>query len=300
MNPKLQPWRDYSGRLSPLKLLVFLTLFAPAIWISVNFSLHTGDFLARPLTEAIRQIGLWTIRFLMIALAITPARQIFQWSRLLLVRRMIGVAACAYVLTHFTLYVTDQAFDLTKVASEIVLRIYLTIGFSALLGLVTLAATSTDGMVRRLGARRWQRLHQIVYGIGVLAVIHYFMQSKLDVWEPTILAGMFAWLMGYRLIALAYPKSRPVPIWAIGLLSVSAGLGTAIGEAVYLWLTVGVDPLRVLPANLSLETGTRPSWIVLAAGIAVTAAAALRAATKQRPGSQTRTASPAARSRVSG
>ena len=84
---------------------------------------------------------------------------------------------------------------------EIALRIYLTIGFAAVLGLAALAATSTDGMIRRLGARRWQRLHRLVYAIALLAVVHFCMQSKLDLWEPTIMAGLYAWLIFYRVLA---------------------------------------------------------------------------------------------------
>src|SRR6266849_5410790 len=124
----------------------------------------------QPYTAAIREIGLWTIRLIFIALAITPLRGVLQWSRLILVRRMIGVAAFAYALTHLSLYTADQMFDLVKVASEIVSRIYLTIGFAAVIGLSALAATSTDGMIRRLGGRNWQRLHRLVYLIALRAV----------------------------------------------------------------------------------------------------------------------------------
>ena len=88
---------------------------------------------ARPVNEAIHQIGLWTIRWIFLALAVTPLRQILQWPRLIAVRRMIGVAAFVYAMIHFTLYTADQAFDVGKVASEIALRVYLTIGFTALL-----------------------------------------------------------------------------------------------------------------------------------------------------------------------
>src|SRR3954451_4474194 len=192
------PWRDFSGRFSPLKLAVFIALFGPALWTLMAFEL--GWLGPRAFNEAIHRIGLWTIRFLFIALAITPLRQILQWPRLVLVRRMVGVAAFAYAITHLTLYTADQMFDLVKVASEIVSRIYLTIGFTAILGLSALAATSTDGMVRRLG-RRWQSLHRLVYVIALLAVIHYWMQSKLEIWQPTIMAGIYIWLMGYRLLA---------------------------------------------------------------------------------------------------
>ena len=164
-------------------------------------------------------------------------------------------------------------FDLAKVASEIVLRIYLTIGFTAVLGLAALAATSTDAMVRRLG-RRWQRLHRLVYLIALLAVVHYWMQSKLEVWEPTIMAGIYLWLMGYRVLARFVAVRGRVPLVWVGALGVAAAVLTALGEAAYFWLAYGVDPLRVIAANWSLDTGVRPAPIVLALALAVTAAGA--------------------------
>ncbi len=273
------PWRDYSGRVSPLKLTAFVALFLPGLWAAGGLVLRQGDFAARPLMEAIHEIGLWTIRLIFITLAVTPARQILQWPRLVLVRRMLGVGAFAYACTHLSLYIADQKFDLEKVASEIVLRIYLTIGFSAVLMLAALAATSTDAMIRRLGPR-WQQLHRLVYLIGVLAVIHYFMQSKLDVWEPTIMGGCLLWLMGYRV--LAWMQKNRVPVWQVGVLGLVASLLTALGEAGYFWALHGVDPLRVLPANLSLMAGVRPSWIVLAMAAAIFVAAAARSFWKQR------------------
>src|SRR5262249_46989050 len=246
------PWRDFSGRFSPLKLAVFVALFGPALWTLMAFELGWLD--PRAFNEAIHRIGLWTIRFLFIALAITPLRQILQWPRLLLVRRIVGVAAFAYASTHLTLYTADQMFDLAKVASEIVLRIYLTIGIIAVLGLAALAATSTDAMVKRLGPRRWQRLHRIVYVIALLATVHYWMQSKLEIWEPTIIAGIYTWLMGYRLLArFVGVRGRLSLAWVTGLAGIAAAL-TAVGEAAYFRLAYGVDPMRVLDANLSLVT----------------------------------------------
>lgn len=277
------PWNDYSGRLSALKLAVFVALFCPAIWVMVAFS--QGWLGARPTNEAIHQIGLWTIRLIFIALAITPLRAIVQWPRLILVRRMVGVAAFGYAFFHLTLYTAQQAFDLAKVASEIVLRIYLTIGFTALLGLAALAATSTDAMVRRLG-RRWQKLHRLVYLIALLAVVHYWMQSKLEVWEPTIMAGIYLWLMGYRGLARLVAVRGRVPLLWVALLGVAAAALTCAGETFYFWLAYGADPLRVIAANWSLEIGLRPAPVVLALGLAVTAAGALRALlaqAKRRP-----------------
>jgi methionine sulfoxide reductase heme-binding subunit len=280
------PWQDYSGRTSPLKLAVFVALFAPALWIALEFLL--GWLQPQPFTAAIREIGLWTIRLIFIALAVTPLRAVVQWSRLILVRRMIGVAAFTYAITHLSLYTADQMFDLAKVASEIVLRIYLTIGFTAVIGLSVLAATSTDGMIRRMGVRNWQRLHRLVYLIALLAVVHYCMQSKLDLWEPTIMAGIYFWLMGYRLLARFVGVRGRLPLAWLGGLGVLAAVLTALGEAAYFRLAFGVAPMRVIAANWSLVTGVRPAAVVLGLGLAITVAGAVRPlvalAAKRRPG----------------
>jgi methionine sulfoxide reductase heme-binding subunit len=270
----MHPWTDHSGRLDPLKLVVFVLLFAPASWVAAAYGF---DLLgARPLNEAIHQIGLWTIRLIFLALAVTPLRQILQWPRLIMVRRMIGVAAFAYATIHFSLYAADQAFDIEKISTEIAVRVYLTIGFVALIGLVALAATSTDGMIRRLGGQRWRRLHQLVYLIGVLAVVHYCFQSKLDLWEPTIMAGLLFWLLAYRALNwLIGARGRLSMAW-VGALSLVAALITAIGEAAYFRIALNVDIMRVLQADLSLSTGLRPAVIVLAIGLAITVAGAVR------------------------
>lgn len=260
------PWTEPPGRLSPFKLAVFLALFVPGVWTAVNFAL--GMLGPRPLTEAIHQVGLWTIRFFFISLAITPARYILQWPQLLLVRRMIGVAAFAYAFTHLILYMLDEKLLLLHIASEIVLRIYLTIGFTALIGLSALAATSTDGMVRQLGSRRWQKLHSLTYAIAVLAIVHMFMQSKADVQEATWMAGLFAWLMTYRLVGRRYRGGRVPLVWAAAI-GVVAGILTAVSESFYFWWKMGIAPTRVLAVNFSLIAGIRPGWIVLLTSLAL-------------------------------
>jgi methionine sulfoxide reductase heme-binding subunit len=268
------PWDDYRGRLSPLKLGVFVLLFVPAGSVAFGYATHTLG--PRELNEAIHRIGLWGIRLIFIALAVTPLRQILEWRRLLSVRRMIGVAAFAYIFLHFLLYTADQAFDLPKIASEIVLRVYLTIGFTALLGLAALAATSTDGMIRRMGRLNWERLHRLVYAIGILAVIHFSFQSKLELWEPTWMAGLLGWLLLYRVLARLVGRRGRLPFgWAAGL-SVAAAFGTALGEATFFHLAYHAPLLLVLQANLTLTTGFRPAPIVLAVGLAVTLAGSLR------------------------
>ena len=150
-----------AGRLSALRIGTLAFLLLPAAIAVYDYS--TVGFGPRPINDVIHRTGYWALLFLMISLAVTPLRRIARFGKLLDVRRMIGVGAFVYAAAHIALYMADQKYDLWKVGSEIVLRLYLTIGFIALIGLAVLAVTSTDGMVRRLGGKRWQRLHQIVY-----------------------------------------------------------------------------------------------------------------------------------------
>jgi sulfoxide reductase heme-binding subunit YedZ len=267
------PWLDYGGRFSPLKAGVFLALFVPLAFVAVGYA--NDQLGARPLNEAIHQIGNWALKLIFLSLAVTPARHVLQWPRLILVRRMVGVGAFAYAAIHLVIYVVDQAFDLEKVAIEIALRFYLTIGFSVLLILSAMAATSTDAMMRRLGGRRWRRLHQLIYAGAFLAVLHFFMQTKAAVDEPWIMTGLYAWLMGYRVLVWARRSERRVSLWSIAWLSIASGLFTALGEAVYYWLKLGSTPALVLSGNLTASVGMRPAWVVLAITLSVTLAGAL-------------------------
>lgn len=278
---KYYPWIGPDDRVSPLKLIVFVALFVPGLWIA--YELSQGMLVPRPLNQATHEIGRWAIRLIFLSLAITPLRQILRWPQLILVRRMIGVAAFAYILVHLFLYTADEKFDLLKVASEIWLRIYLTIGFTALIGLAVLAATSTDAMIARLGGKTWRRLHQAIYGITLLGIIHFYMQAKADVWEPMWMTGLFVWLMAYRVVQWARKRRGPLSLpWLVGL-TAFAGVFTAVGEAVYFWIATGVDPTMVLSANFSTFAGLRPSWIVLGAGLAVVLAGTAANAWKTRP-----------------
>lgn len=269
-----RPWNDYSGKLSPLKLTVFVALFLPAAWTAGEAL--TGNLGARPLTEAIHQQGLWTIRLILIALAITPLKAILAWQRLILVRRMAGVAAFAYVMLHLTLYIADENGNLVVVASEIAKRIYLTIGFIALCGLAALAATSTDRMVRRMG-RKWQALHRLVYLICALGLVHYSMQSKLEQWEPAIADGIFLWLMGYRLLAWKFAVRGRLPLGWVAALGIAVTVLTGLGEAVYFNFAFHAPLTRVLMADFSLQTGVRPAVVVAGFSLIVLAAGMVRA-----------------------
>lgn len=272
------PWNDRAGRLAPLKAVTLVLVSLPALWLLYK-AMATGSTPSpfglgpRPLNEAIRFLGGWTIYLLLITLAVTPARRLFDWSKLIQVRRILGVSALLYILTHFTLYVVDSRLDLVFVAKEIVLRVYLLIGFTALLGLVVLGVTSTDGMVKRLGAIRWNRLHKLVYLITALGILHYYMQSKIDVSQPVLMTGFFLWLMGYRVMAARGYKEGLVPLL---ILSVSAALLTAAAEAAWYGIATGIGAWRPLMANLDFSYSIRPAWWVLAAGLAVTLVSGVR------------------------
>jgi sulfoxide reductase heme-binding subunit YedZ len=282
---------ERSGRWSPVKILAFAGALAPALWIA--YQALTGDLGPRPVTEAIHQCGDWTLRLLLITLAVTPAQRLLDYPRIILARRTLGVAAASYATLHFLLYVLDQHFDLLKVASEIVLRIYLTIGALTLTGLIALAATSTDAAVRRLGAQRWRRLHRLVYVIAPLAAVHFFMQSKLNIYQPVLMAGFLTWLLAFRLV---FWRNGEVTPFAVVLLAFAAAGATAAGEAVIYMLTSGVDARRILLAHLDLDMEIRPAWWVLACGLAVAAVGCWR----YRPASQRRSVRRTAARAVSG
>src|SRR5258708_690251 len=201
--------RERSGRWSPVKIVAFVAAVLPALWIA--YQAVTGDLGARPVTEAIHQAGDWALRLLLITLAITPAQRILNYPRIILARRTLGVACAGYAVLHFSLYVLDQHFDLFKVASEIVLRIYLTIGALVLASLIALASTSTDAAISPLGSARWHRLHRLVYLIAPLAALHFFIQSKLNIYQPVLMAGFLMWLAADPRLYRGNGEGTPLP-----------------------------------------------------------------------------------------
>jgi len=271
--------RERSGRWSPVKIAAFAAAVLPALWVA--YQAASDDLGARPVTEAIHQVGDWALRFLLITLAITPAQRILNYPRIILARRTLGVATAAYAVLHLSLYALDQHFDLLKVASEIALRIYLLIGALVLTGLVVLASTSTDAAIRRLGPRRWNALHSVVYGLALLATVHFFIQSKLDTYQPVMMAGFLIWLLAYRVL---FRLNGEVPAAHLLLLAAAVAVTTALGEATLHMLTSGVDARRILLAHFDLEMEVRPAWWVLAAGLLVAGAGLLRQKpARQRP-----------------
>jgi len=139
-----------------------------------------------------------------------------------------------------------------------------------LAGLIALASTSTDAAISRLGSARWHRLHGLVYAIAPLAAVHFFIQSKLDLYQPVLMAGFLTWLLAYRVL---YRRNGEVTPLHLMLLAVGAAAATAIGEATIYFFTSGVDARRILLAHFDFDLEVRPAWWVLATGLAVAAVA---------------------------
>ena len=269
MLTQLKLWRDARGRLSALRIAALVLLLLP-IALAFTAPWTSEEFNARPFNDLTHRAGYWALMFVIISLAITPLRRIARYGALVDVRRMIGVGAFCYAVAHILFNIMHEKFNVAKVATEIVLRLYLTIGFIGFLGLTALAVTSTDGMMRRLGGRRWQKLHQLIYVIVLLALIHFFQQTKLNIWWPTLIAGLVGWLLGYR-IMVRFTSEQPSALMLLGL-TVAVTALTFICEAIGIAIGFNTSPWLVLQTAFDVYPETfdiRPGWLVLAAGLAV-------------------------------
>ena len=179
----------------PLIFVLCLMPFALLVMNALN-----NDLGPNPVEEIIRTLGDWGIYFLLTGLTITPARKVFQLNWLIRYRRMIGLFAFFYVSMHFLSYIWfDQFFSVQDIVKDIIKRPFITIGFTCYLLLVPLALTSTNGMMKRL-KKNWGRLHQLVYPVSILTLLHYFMMVKADYLVPGIMLVILSVLLGYRLI----------------------------------------------------------------------------------------------------
>lgn len=194
-----------------VKVLVFLLALAPLARLLLGVFAYPDWLGPNPAEFITRATGDWALRFLLMTLAVTPLRKLAGWAWIARLRRMLGLYAFFYVVIHFASYVSfDHVFDVGAIFADVVKRPFITVGFVSLLLLLPLAATSTHGMVRRLGARRWNALHRLVYLIGPLAVLHFWWMVKRDLTEPVIYALVLALLLGYRLV-VKWRESRPAP-----------------------------------------------------------------------------------------
>lgn len=180
-----------------IKPTLFVLCLLPLAWL-VYRGLG-GGLGANPIEAVIRFNGDWALRFLLITLAVTPLRRLSGWRGLIRLRRMLGLYAFFYACLHLLGYVVlDQFFDWAAIWADILKRPYITVGMFSFALLVPLAATSTNAMMRRLG-RHWQRLHRLVYLIGIGGVLHFYMLVKADTREPLIYAAILAVLLAMRL-----------------------------------------------------------------------------------------------------
>jgi methionine sulfoxide reductase heme-binding subunit len=169
----------------------------------------TGGLGVEPVEALIRRTGWWALTLLVATLAVTPLRRITGWNKLIQMRRPLGVVSFSFAALHFTLYVTiDSWFALSYIIEDIMERPFITAGFTAFLMLIPLAATSTKASIRRLGGKRWQRLHRLIYPAALLASLHYFWLVKADTRPPILYAAIIVTLLLLRIKLPHASKSR--------------------------------------------------------------------------------------------
>jgi sulfoxide reductase heme-binding subunit YedZ len=189
------------------KVLVFVACLLPLCW--AGWRAYNQNLTANPIEYITHFTGDWTIRFLVFTLAVTPLRKLLGLPDLIRFRRMIGLFAFFYGTLHFITYIwLDKFFDLAEMGKDIAKRPYITAGFTAFVLLIPLAVTSTTGWIRRMGGKRWQALHRLVYFSAIIGAIHYYWLVKSDIRLPVMYGVLVGILLGYRAIARAISR-RP-------------------------------------------------------------------------------------------
>jgi sulfoxide reductase heme-binding subunit YedZ len=209
-----------------VKPLAFVAALGPAGWLV--WAALTGQLSANPLSDLTNETGVWALRFLCITLAITPLRRITGWNHLIRFRRMTGLFAFFYGSLHFLTYtIVDRFAGLdfpdgivawstvrnlaASVGADIYKRPFITIGFTAFSLMVPLAVTSTAGMIRRLGGKRWNALHRLVYVSAVAGVVHYYWLVKADIRRPLIYGAVVVTMLGVRAYWSRMKATAPRP-----------------------------------------------------------------------------------------
>jgi sulfoxide reductase heme-binding subunit YedZ len=181
-----------------LKVGVFGACLSPLVVLA--WQALTDNLGANPIDEITDQTGIWTLRFLLITLAVTPARRLTGWNRLIRFRRMLGLFAFFYGSLHFMTYLwLDQFFAIEEIIADVMERPFITVGFASFVLLIPLAITSTTAMIKRLGGKWWQRLHRLVYAIAIGGVVHYLWLVKADIQQPVIYGSILGGLLACRL-----------------------------------------------------------------------------------------------------
>jgi sulfoxide reductase heme-binding subunit YedZ len=186
--------------ITSLKRLVFIISLLPLSWLI--YALLTDKLGANPIEAVTRDTGVWALRFIMVTLLISPLRKMTGINHFIRFRRMLGLFAFFYASVHMLLYLgLDQFFDIQEIWLDIVKRPFITIGFISFVLLIPLTITSTDKMMKRLGGRRWKKLHYLIYLIVVLSCVHFYMLVKQDKTEPLIYLFIAILLLGFRVFS---------------------------------------------------------------------------------------------------
>jgi sulfoxide reductase heme-binding subunit YedZ len=190
-----------------LKPAVFLACLVPAALLVYNAL--WGSLGVNPLETLTNETGIWTLRLLVATIAITPIRWVTKWNPIINFRRMIGLFAFFYGTVHFFIYfLFDRSLMLDGLWEDVVLRPYITVGFTAFVLMIPLALTSTTGWIRRLGGKRWNLLHKLVYVSAALGVLHYWWKVKLDVTNPMIYAVIVGVLLAWRVVRVIAKRNE--------------------------------------------------------------------------------------------
>ena len=190
-----------------LKVVVFLVCLVPVGLLC--WDAYTQNLGANPIEKITHATGDWTLRFLLITLSITPARKLLGIPALIRFRRMLGLYAFFCGSLHFLTYIwLDKSFNLHEMLADVAKRKFITVGFTAFVLLVPLAVTSTAGWIRRLGGKRWQMLHRLIYIIAVCGVIHYLWLVKADIRKPLEYAAILTVLLSYRVGVWIMPRIK--------------------------------------------------------------------------------------------
>jgi len=191
------------------KAVVFLLCLVPASWL--GWRAWNGDLTPNPIEYITHFTGDWAIRLVVVTLAVTPLRKLLHLPDLIRFRRMLGLFAFFYGCLHFTTYLwLDKFFDLHEIVKDVWKRPFITAGFLGFISMAPLALTSTAGWIRRLGGRRWQILHRLIYLTAIAGVVHYYWLVKSDVRKPLLYASIVLLLLAERTVA-AFRKSRIGP-----------------------------------------------------------------------------------------
>jgi methionine sulfoxide reductase heme-binding subunit len=193
-----------------LKPVAFVAALGPLVWLAGRAV--RGDLGADPVAEVLNRLGLYALVLLLCSLACTPLQILFGWKWPLRLRRMLGLFAFFYACLHLSTYVgVDQFFDFRAIGKDIAKRRFITVGFAAWCSLLPLAVTSTQGWVKRLGFRRWKRLHRLAYLAAALGVVHFVWRFKTALLEPLVAAAVLVVLLGVRLVRRRGPVVRLRP-----------------------------------------------------------------------------------------